>query len=88
MSLTMHSAKFQLIRVEISKTALSPFKSFTCACIVCMDGGYSQGGQPASNGGRVPPPPNETLTMHPACYVEVSGQFLFFCLVCGLLVIH
>ena len=49
----------------------SLFKSFTCACIACMDGGYSQGGgggQPASKGGASdpspPPPPNETLHCH------------------------
>ena len=42
------SAKLQLIYgLEISKTATLDtftFKSFTYACMTCMDGGYSQGG--------------------------------------------
>ena len=46
------SAKLHLIYgLEISKTATLDtftFKSFTCACITCMDGGYSQGGGGAS----------------------------------------
>ena len=51
---------------------LSLFKLFTCTCIACMDGGYSQGG-----GGRVPPPAsplNETL---PAGIVEINLQHSF-----------
>ena len=34
-----------------------------CTCIVCIYGGYSQGGQPAFNGGQVPAPLNETLVL-------------------------
>ena len=44
---------------------LSPFKSFTCGCIACMDGGYSQGGAASFQGGANDPsrpPLNETLS--------------------------
>ena len=43
---------------------LSPFKSFSCACIACMDGDYSQGGAASFQGGASDPsrpPLNETL---------------------------
>ena len=44
MSPTARSTKFQLIYgLKMSKTATLDTKSFTCAWITCVDGGYSQG---------------------------------------------
>ena len=76
MSPPARSAKLKLICVEKEQKSanLDTFTiqtSYTCICIACMVCGYSQGGQPASNGGQVPPPPNETLHCVSAYYASL-----------------
>ena len=69
------SAKLELVYVLIGAKllflTLSPFKLFTCTCIVCMDGGYSQGR------GEHLPPLNEILLWQFEVYIIVGDHFTF-----------
>ena len=76
---TTCNAKLQLVYgLKISKTVTLDIKHFACTCIVCMDGGYSQGGQPASKGAPPPPPPpNEWVKDYSELYAVDIMPFTY-----------